>query len=165
MSRGYIFTLDAFLAIGIIIVGMIIIYTYNPFSPPTDQPQTYVHNTLGIYASTKIQDLNDPYINGLISNGWIKNRKNTIIEQIGEFYYKRNSSINATMRNLLTHLTTTFVQEGYGVAFYVDGSRIFIKNSTKAKASVLISTKTPVLGILNASSVWGPYIVEVRVWQ
>ena len=171
MARGYFFTLDAFLAIGIILVGMLVIYSYNPFAPSPEQSYAYAHDTINLFTETALEDLNEPYIEWLINQGYVTNKKNTLMEQIGEFYFKAkltgNTPINYTkqLQNMLEYLTDSLVEEDYGIGFYVNEEPVYIRGDYTSDALLLISSSTPAVGIYNTTTLWGPYQIEVRVWK
>jgi len=71
------------------------------------------------------------------------------------------------MDEMVSNITSSLIQKSYGVGFYVDGNPVFerprlLENST---VKILLTSKTPVVGVFNSTKLWGPYLIEVRVWQ
>jgi hypothetical protein len=171
MKKGYFFTLDAFLAVGIIIMGMIVIYAVYSYSPATTQIRTYAQDTLTLFTTAKLQDLNSNQINQLYEWGVIQNRRNTLLEQIGEFYFRASITHNNTymllLSAMLSEITKNLVQQEYGIEFLVDGVSVYQREPEMGSSTsqVLLTSKTPIVGIYNSTALWGPYLIEVRIWQ
>ncbi len=162
-THGYIFTLDAFIAVGVLLIGAIIILSYNPVTPWYRQSSKFVNDLLSLYTQTSLKDLNVNYTSELIKNGSISNPDNTIIEQLGEFYYTHNLTL---ARELVEQLTNNTIPGEYGIAFFINGTEIYERNQTlKQKSKILLTKKSNIIGIYNRSEAWGPYLAEVRVWQ
>ncbi len=173
MKKGYFFTLDAFLAIGVIIVGMMIISTLYSFTPSADQTRAYASGQLATFSTDRIEDLHNEHLKLLIAGKIITNPKNTILEQIGEFEFKANitgdlgTNFTDHQRLLLEELTKNLIQQEYGVGFYIDGDPIFERPRFMENkvTKILLTSKTPAVGVYNSTALWGPYLIEVRIWQ
>ena len=121
-----------------------------------------------------INDLNNDYIWHLEQNGNITDNSKTIIEQIGEFYYRNqtkncnycmiliNSTINSTLINMFP--------EDYNFIVIFDNKTIFTNINTGLQkisienATIVIPSKAIVHGLYNKTELYGPYIIEVLSW-
>ncbi len=162
MKRGYFFTLDAFVALGIIISGFIILYSYHSQSIPSEQAHSDANNLLLLLTTTKINELNNNYISRLLINGTIKNPSNTIIEQLGEFYYLNETQ---TAKRFLEEVVKGYNMPQYGVAFLIENHIIYEKPGIPNLKNNILTSRNIVSGVYNATNFWGPYRTEVRVYQ
>jgi hypothetical protein len=110
-KRGYFFSLDALIAL-LIIIGVVIF-----IKPP--QPQNYhqenIHSDLlDVLSNLKIGDINNSYVKQLIANGNITNLNQSVLEQIGEFYANGDPLAQQLAENILTNLN---LQENVGLYF------------------------------------------------
>lgn len=171
-KRGYFFTLDAMLSIGVLVIGIFLILTYTSKIPSKTQTSLLSEDILDFLSKTKIKDLNSKYagIGGeLWNNGEITNSDNTLLQQIGEFYYYGRLE---TAEKFLLNVSTPVVPFQYKLEFWIDGNLVHPLEpspehlSSKSKTKILLPSRTIVYGALNKTAdLFGPYKVEVFVWE
>jgi hypothetical protein len=162
MSRGYFFTLDAFIAAGVILVGILIVLSFNPGTPETAQLSIFAYDVIETFTNTKVSEYDNNYVRQLLQSGEIANEHNTLLEQVGEFYYVGRSDL---MSNYLHNLTRYLIPPEYGIGFYIDGAVQFERGGSVGGSTQVVSAKLSSVGVYNSTTLWGPYMLEVRIWQ
>lgn len=180
--RGYFFILDAFLAMSVLVLGMLIVYSFRSYSPSQVQPILLADDVMESLSSNKVGDLAGNisgagiYVQDLINKRIITTKENTLLEQIGEFYYLGNESL---CRSFAANITNQLVPRQYGFMLYIHDDPTDLDNSLDsadfnitvnpglvqpAKSSILVTSKRVVAGIVNETVMWGPFVMEARVW-
>jgi len=163
--KAYFFSIDAFIAMIVISTGIFLIFFSTSAEPPKTNVFGLAEDLTNYLSATKIHDINDelyPYIKKLKLENNITDYSNTLMEQIGEFYIKKNLE---TAENFTKILTYNIVSAQYSYQVLVNRTNIYNKTlKSQKKASTIISSKTIIMGILNDSCVWGPLDAEVRIW-
>jgi hypothetical protein len=176
-KRGYFFSMDAFMAIMIVIIGVILAASNLVTRPFQVQTLSLSQDFLNTMANTKLYELNDndyQAIQNQKRNGAIINLDNTIMQQIGEYYFRDISLAGqkcapVTCMNLSTEFLENFLNStvplNYDIRITIE-SMIVINNLTDPrKARNLILYKRIVNGIYKPQYGWGPYKVNITVWQ
>lgn len=171
-KRGYFFILDSFLALGILVIGVFLLISSYTRTPEKEQTTDLAGNILDFFAKTKIEDFNNPYFGAsgtLVQEGYIKDTKKTLLQQLGEFYV--NNDLDAA-RNLITNITKGRVPVQYKYELFIDQTRLYPQNPSqqflisKNNTKVLFPAKKLSFGTINNTlNLFGPYEVEVLVWQ
>ncbi len=177
-KKAYFFSLDAIIAVTILTTGIFLVF-FIMSSRSVESP-TYLlsEDIMTVLAKTKINNLSAeefPHIHShlIINTKEITNTENTILEQIGEFYYLGKKDL--IKDNLLKEILTGLIpyENNLEINIYIPPSNtgeslfeIYNTGISKEKSKVTISTKKIIFGKKPKSKdVWGPYIVEVRVWR
>ena len=87
-KKAFFFTMDAIIALFILVVGISVIFAFRSSEPPTVQSGIYSFDLMNHLTNTKIKEVNDNYILDLLDNGTITNKENTLFQQIAEFYWR-----------------------------------------------------------------------------
>ena len=101
-KKAYFFLIDALLALGVITVGIVMVFTLYINVPSKEQPTILSDDLMDFFANNKIKDVNNEYVGlggtlwetegqlGGICNGeeLIVNGENTLLQQIAIFYEK-----------------------------------------------------------------------------
>jgi hypothetical protein len=82
-KRGVFFSSDALIALIIIFITILIAFPIIKYSYKESPLESDI---IKVLSSLKIGEINNSYVDYLISNGYIKDFNKTILEQIGEFY-------------------------------------------------------------------------------
>ncbi|MBI3034588.1 hypothetical protein HYY72_05510 [Candidatus Woesearchaeota archaeon] len=160
-KRGYFFTLDAFVAMGIIVIGLVMILTSNYYSPVTVQPIALSNDVILSLSSTKVTEANNNYTLNLVLNGSITNKDNSLLQQAGEFYVNNQRSMSS---NFVRNVTYSLVPQQYSFNVSINRTTIYNRGSLAKSSRLVVSTKSIVFGVYN-DTMWGPYPAEVSVWQ
>ena len=168
-KKAYFFILDVFIAIGVVIVGLIVLFSFNPTWKSERQVFFLSEDISRLLTSTKIYELNNDYIFELRNNGNITDIENTVFEQVGEFYY-RNISMGCSYcldlaGNLIENITYRKTLRKYDFDVIIESVSIYNTSSSQDTAEVLVSTKKILFGLMDKDTFWGPYRGEVRVWK
>lgn len=161
-KRGYFFTLDAFVAVVILVIGILIILSAQSFKPYETQTLFISEDVMAYLSGTNVQEINEPYINELRSNGTIKNFDSTLIEQAGEFYANNDKQAAA---ELIKAAIKSIIPPQFGYQILINNELIRNESVIPEDTKVLASSKAIVYGLSDSTKLWGPYTAEVRAWQ
>ena len=160
MKKGYFFTLDAMISMGILVLGSMLIFSAYTRLPSQTQASELAQGTMEFLSSTKIKDLNNEYvgIGGILWNaGNITNGDNTLLQQMGQFYYE---------------VRVPLIPGQFRLEFWIDSRMVYPKeadrqhNASKNSTTILIPSKKIVYGTIGESAeLFGPYEAEALVWQ
>ena len=172
-KRGYFFVLDAVIGMLMITIAIVIISSHFVRSPQQTQVKLISDNLLTFMATTKIVDLNNPYagLGGeLWKNGTITESGNTLFEQVGYFYEKKDY---ATAEKFIQNISREVVPLQFRYEVWINGTIIYPRapaiehNISKNETGLLLASRTIVFGVLNRTTgdMWGPYRAEVFAWE
>ncbi|MCP3684142.1 MAG: hypothetical protein GY861_15785 [bacterium] len=165
-KRGYFFTIDAFIAMGVMVIGLMLVLFSHTYTPYQEQTTVLANSNLKDLSVPTIKEVNAnsgymSELNTLIRNGNITQMDNTILEQAIEFCLTGREE-NASV--IVGEVWTSVEQEQYGTSLWIDGLLIFDTATENPDSKFLASSKMFVIGY-NATHTWGPINVEVRAWQ
>ncbi|MFH1590793.1 MAG: hypothetical protein ABIC95_02600 [archaeon] len=161
-KRGIFFTADAFLAIGIITLGLLLILSLRIDEKSPEQTTIFSQDLIDLTSSTELYLINNRYLFDLRDDGNISNIRYTLLEQAGEFYFLNQSS---TARELILNVTDKAIGGQYDFSVIIDGVNLYNTSDSQSESVILVSTKKIIFGIHNDSEYWGPFRAEVRVWR
>ena len=155
-KKAMSFSIDAFIAVSLIIVSILII-PYFSSSKPEDMQLRYTSQDLArILSKTRLHEIQNQYIDSLVSSGYIKNLNNTIFEQLGELWVNEERE---KASNLIKNLTTGIIPPDNGFSIAMDNNVIYQINKTPIKS--LISSKKLVTGLQEKKPIMG---WTARLW-
>ncbi len=160
-KRGYFLTLDAFVAVMLLVTGLLLIFSMQSQKPYDTQALYYSQDVMNSLSDTSVQEINDPYINALRQNGTVINSGNSLIQQIGEFYVNNDMSTASSF----SQAAITSINSQYGFRVVVNNYVIYNTSIPPNDTNVVSASKTIVYGTVNKTRLWGPYIAEVTTWQ
>ncbi len=161
-KRGYFFTLDAFVAMGIIVVGLFVVLASYSYSPVSEQQEALGADILLSLSATKVTELNNDYVMLLITNGTITNRDNTVLQQLGEFYVNNQSSMGS---KFIANISSNILPYQFGVNISINKTQAYYSGAKLRPSSrYVISSKSIIFGIYNGTF-WGPFPADVVMWQ
>jgi len=169
-KKGIYFTLDSIIAGTIVIVIILLTSSFYIKEQPSVHLNYLSQDLIKTLSTLNVEEIDNEYINSLIADQTITNLDNTILEQIAEFWADDELVLaNRTASNV----TELWVSNVTGVGIWINNETIYNNNISLKKS--LISTKKIISGIekgqtsvstrKNPPTLWGPVIVEVRVWQ
>ena len=165
-KRGYFFIIDAFIGATIIFLALMIIL--NSSTRPTNVQYNYeiAEEYATFILNTKIQDLNNIYVNKLINSSVINDTSLTIMEQVDLFY---NNSDITHAHDMIKNLTEPLIPQKYGFSYnIVDGTNkinIYSRPSPSINnANIVIASRKITFLQLNSTSMFGPAMVEIKIW-
>lgn len=164
-KKAVFFTIDALIAAGILLIGLIIIPSFHINKQPTVHLSYLSDDLIGVLSELKVSELNSSYVNELIANGNITRVNNTAIEQIGEFWAEDNAEIaeNFTMEvlgstipdvygySLLVNDEPIYTQQG-GINYSLISSRKIISGYAKLQPVLGYTSKTYLTSIKDRKS-------------
>ena len=172
-KRGYFFILDAVLGLSVLIIGVFLITSSYVDVPQPAQIALLSDDLLNFLSNTKVNELNNPYagIGGeLWTQGIITDADNSLLQQIGEFYAANKLDV---AERFIQNVSEGVTPPEFLYEVWIDGIILYpitpSAEHTKLKESseLLLTSKVITFGIMNktTSNLWGPYKVEVFVWE
>ena len=160
MKKAIFFTIDSLLASGIVIIAILLVSSFYSAESESTNINYASRDLVRVFSAMSIGETDNGYVKSLISSGEIKNTNNTVLEQIGEFWETGKKSMSA---NLTKNLTEDIIPSNYGFSVLINEENVYIRNLSINNA--LVSSRSIISGITDTSSLWGPDIIEIRVWE
>ncbi|MBU4284456.1 MAG: hypothetical protein KJ968_05075 [Nanoarchaeota archaeon] len=142
LKKGFLFTIDSIIGASIIIMGLLLVNSFYIVEPSYTSLDYASHDLISALSRLKISEVNNAYVDELISSGEITNTDNSILEQIGEFWALDKID---KAGNLTKEFTNDFVDENLGFGFYIEGEKIYSKD--KSHSGISITSKKMISGI------------------
>ena len=163
-KRGaYFFVLDAIIGGAILLVTLVTIMNSNFNAPNTKSTYTLAEDTLNFMHNTKVINYRSEYVNSLLDQGIINDPELTIFEQTATFYYNNNFSL---ARNFTKKILDSVLENQYGVSYSIDNTTIYNRSLSNINISNFVLTSRKIVFVTeNATTQFGPDIVEMRVWK
>lgn len=175
MKKGYFFSIDVVVATIIITIGIFLVFFAHSNEPYSTATSYLANDIISILASMKVNEIDNAYVNNLTENNTITNYDYTLLEQMGEFYYKMKQYPSQGWEEILEKYTEnicySMTPQQYEMQVLIkeqdaeDYEEVYQTNDNQEEAIVLTSSKRVVYGVIDKYNLWGPYVVEVRVWQ
>jgi hypothetical protein len=167
-KRGYVFTLDAIMAVTVLIVGFFLVSGVILSTPSLVTTYGFSYSTLSSFTTIKIKDLYYSNIDSMIHNKIITHTDNNILQQMGEFYdedLKGDTQANENAWEFMDTLVQATIPKEYGAMVLVEGRNMYNTSDKYTNSSILISSKRIIFGQGDYGDVWGPYIGELWLWK
>jgi hypothetical protein len=169
-KRGYFFLIDAFVGAAVISIALLLIMSYQPQPPSPVQNIVFSQDYMNLFFSVEMRDLIDPYVVNLTLTGEINNTRNTILEQITEFYYRQRykgcSYCMEIATNMTKKITDGVLPEQYGFSFVLNDTLVYNRSmETYSTARLVVAQQKIAFFKVNDSFMFGPVLAEVKIWQ
>ncbi|MDO8508751.1 MAG: hypothetical protein Q7S27_03650 [Nanoarchaeota archaeon] len=139
-KRGVFFSIDALIAVGILVLVIMIAY---PVLKVTKNESEINKDVLISLSNIKVIEVNDSYIQTLSQNGVINDSNKSVLEQIGEFYVT-----NVSLATYLANVTLSEIRTNKNIGLWFGDTLIFSINSTPYEgATSIISARESLSGI------------------
>ncbi|MFH1133042.1 MAG: hypothetical protein V1735_00980 [Nanoarchaeota archaeon] len=166
MKRGYFYSIDAFLAVSVLIFGLSFIFFSQPVRFATEPSKNIADDTLNTLAATKIYQFNDlayPVLRLLKSDGLVPDVRMTLLEEATYLWFIDHDD-NATA--FLTDTINRTIPPQFQVHILINGTVLLNRSTSQAKdADFLMASRQIVYGTVNKTQLFGPFTAEVWVWQ
>ena len=83
LKKGFLFTIDSILGASIIITGILLINSFYIFEPSYTSVSYTSNDVINALSRLKISEVNNLYVDSLISSGEITNSDNSILGLCG----------------------------------------------------------------------------------
>ena len=172
-KRGYFFILDAVLGLFILVIGVVLVTSSYVNVPQPAQVGLLSDDLLNFLSNNKIKDLNNPYagIGGeLWKSGNISDADNSLLQQVGEFYATNKLDI---AEKFIQNVSIGVVPSQFRYEVWMNNVILYPRTQSaehiksKNDTELLLTSKKITFGIINktTSNIFGPYKVEVYVWE
>jgi len=147
-KKAVFFSTDALIALALIFVVVLLIYPVIKYS---DRETEIKSDVINVLSNLKVGEIDNAYVQQLISQGDIIDLNKTILEQIGEFYANDNEKASLVANSILSSLDTN---ENVGIWY---GSELVAsKNSSSFESAKYVSVDRQVIsGIQKGESLKG----------
>lgn len=170
-KRGaYFFVLDALLAASIIFISLIIIFTTHNTQPESNPSLRMVEEYTEYLTNTKIRGFQGDYVQRLENDGNITNIDNTLLEQLIEFYYLNESGKRNTtqiMANYTNETSKGVIPDQRYFALYLNTTLIYNRTNpsfTINESRLVLTSQKISFKRINQTYIYGPIILEVKIW-
>lgn len=162
--------LDAFIAISILVLSVILIFSFHSQKPYQMQGIFLSDDILDLLAETSVYEVNNEFVYSLYTNGStnITNTDNSLLEQTAIFYMTDREKL---AQDFLLNVTNNAVPENYGFELFIYNSThtynltINPGDSLQNESDQIVSSKKLIFGLIQEEFNWGPATAEVRIWQ
>lgn len=167
MKKGYFFTLDAFIAMSILVACVILMFSIQSYQPYPMQSVSFSDDLMKTLTVTKLNEVQNDYYYSLVNNGNITQTDNTIMEQIIWFVISGKPELG---NSFALNITANLIPREFGCQLLIyNESMMYVSNisagqNSQDKARLMITSKRMIVGEENGTF-WGPMIAEVRLWQ
>lgn len=169
-KKGIYFTMDSVIAGSIVLIVILLSSSFYAEELPNVHLNYLSQDITRTLSTLTIEEIDNEYIKERVINGDITNLKNTILEQIGEFWADGQFEYaNKSVQNI----TGRWVSNATGFGMWIDNESIYQRNIPIKRS--LISSKKIISGIAKGQTsgetrqdpptLLGPAIIEVRVWE
>ncbi len=100
-KRGMLFTFDALLGSMVILAAVMVVLHFHYEPVETSQTSHYAQDTLLALNSIPIGDVQEPWVQSLISNGTIDDPDRPLLEQIGAFWATNQTGLATNLSQLV----------------------------------------------------------------
>ncbi len=172
--------MDAFLGSLIIFFALMIIMTSSVTPTKIDYNYELAEDYATFLITTKLEDISTPYTNEIVLAQSL-NPKTTLMEQISKYYYtakydcapssvcEQNAITNATL--LIGNATSSLIPEKFSFSYtildHTLGTQTALyerENTPLEQARIVISSRKATFVQMNATTMFGPEIAEIKVW-
>ncbi|MEK6983368.1 MAG: hypothetical protein AABX33_02245 [Nanoarchaeota archaeon] len=172
-KRGYFFVLDALLGLFILVIGVFLITSTYVETPKPTQVGLLSDSLIDFLSGKTIKNFNSPYagIGGeLWKQGGITNEENSLLQQIGEFYSTNRLEI---AEKFIQNVSNGVIPDQFSFEVWFNNVILYPKEpslehkKSKSDSELLLTSKRITFGTMNSTTtkIWGPYMVEVFVWE
>jgi len=169
-KKGYYFIIDAFIGSTIIFLSLMIIL--NEGVRPTKIQYNYemAEEYSSFILNTKIEEVNNPYIEMLKTNKNINDTSLTIMNQVNLFYFSGSPGNLQHARGMIQNLTEQLIPEKYGFSYNIidQSTTTNIYNRTIdtdiKDAKLIIASKKITFLQINSTTMFGPAMTEIKIW-
>ncbi|MBN2052687.1 hypothetical protein JW756_04240 [Candidatus Woesearchaeota archaeon] len=171
-KRGaYFFVIDAMIAGIIIFLTLILIFTTHSLKPESEPTLRMMTDYTNFLTNTQIRQFQGSYVESLINDSNITNLDNTLVEQLVEFHYFNNPDLSnyrnttAIMKGFVLEISEGIIPDERSFSIYLNNESIYERSMLNINNSKLVLSSHRILfKIINSTYIYGPIIIEVRIW-
>lgn len=149
-KKGLFFTIDAILAVGILLGTLIVITTFYVNVQPRVNLDYIATDLINVLAELKISEIENDYVDELINNGNITHLNYSLLDQIGEFWAEGNTELAL---NFTKNITEGIIPANYGYEIVIEGDSIYGRN--KSVKNILSTSSKIISGVEKSKPIEG----------
>ncbi|MEM2121401.1 MAG: vWA domain-containing protein [Candidatus Woesearchaeota archaeon] len=137
-KKALFFSIDGLISLLIILVGLFLISKMYFYEKPRMSLEYASSDIIGILSEVKISEINNSYLNQLLSSGVIKeyDLNKSVIEIIGKLWVTNHAE---EAKNLFMNLTYGLIPDDFGFGLYINNNPVYEKNTTSKREVVAYS--------------------------
>ncbi|MCA9497162.1 MAG: hypothetical protein KC589_09530 [Nanoarchaeota archaeon] len=170
-SKSQIFLFDLIFSTVILVVSIAIVMSYYTDTVENIDIHDLNSQILNSFTKTKINSLNSEEVRQMFIDNEIKNIKNTVAQQVSEFYYlgKIDRAENLTLIfvgdyiNKQMNFNITLQNSSGSVISLFEA--INLKETPFDESSISSVSERIVYGFINSSDFYGPFLFKVELWK
>jgi len=144
VKKGLFFSIDALIAVVLILSVIILVPIFTQTEKSTTQPIYFASDIIQVLSTTGLDELTDPAIQALLNTSNISDHNRSILEQVLRFKVQGKDTQAETLLNLTLG---SAVPDYYHMGIWVEGYDDPIFATSQAPAQQLISSKQLISGI------------------
>jgi hypothetical protein len=167
-KRGaYFFVIDAIIASAVLVAGIIFIFAAYPTPPDPDSSYRSLQDYMSFLESTKLRELPGNTISNLVASGDIKSTDITIEDQV--LLFSLNGASHAFIQDFMKNVSMGAVSADRNVFVTLDdgvSEEVVYNRSWKPSksSSLFLSSRHIAFTKINESYLYGPVLIEVKLW-
>src|SRR3989344_2139074 len=145
-KKGVFFSMDALIALSIMIIGTLILF---PILDINNQDRFIQSDIVNSLSSLQMGEINNSVVDNLFAQGLIDNPNKSVLEQIGEFYVTNKTIAKELSESIFEGINT---DENFGIWF---GDELIASKNTSAfeNAQRIVVERQVISGISEGESV------------
>ncbi|MFT4312643.1 MAG: hypothetical protein ACMXYF_05440 [Candidatus Woesearchaeota archaeon] len=168
-KKGFFFIMDLIIGLVLLVGGIIFILGFSAYAQNPYQLDVYATDFLSQLSYTTVEQMTaDGNIQRAIADGHIdllsEDKDKSLLQIIIELNQSDVPAQNDHARNITRSAATDAIGAGVEYVFLIDGAEFFSSGADFEDARQQIVKRKIFVGKENATTLLGPYVVEVRVW-
>jgi len=162
------FVIDAFLAAGILVMTLIIIFSFFVQQRESEQSVSYARDYLNFLVNTPVREYRNPVVLDMVSDGGIADTSVSLAEQAILFHIAGNSTAAEQLLSVAAESIPSTIDVNVTVTDYSGGrsTTLFARNAVApANRATHLSAKSLAHAVVNGTILYGPYVFEVNSWS
>ncbi|MFT4305155.1 MAG: hypothetical protein ACMXX8_03605 [Candidatus Woesearchaeota archaeon] len=171
-KKSYFLSIDAFIAVSIIIIGFIIMSSQYSFQAYDTQHEIYSKTFLDIlsYTVPEYNPQDFKLIDEYVKKDYFHDYSYSLIEHIARFFIINGTNCENCFeraQNLTRNITKILLPEGYSIEIIISNQTheksLFKKNIIEMEESKIISTSNKMVAIVE-DDIYHPINLRVNLW-
>ncbi|MBD3249222.1 hypothetical protein GF336_04205 [Candidatus Woesearchaeota archaeon] len=132
LRKAMFFTTDALVASSILLGGILIISSIYISEQTTSHLNYLSQDIINSLEALKIREINNSYVDELVSNGNITDLNNSILQQAGEFWAEDKIGLAS---DFLENTTDQLIPEVYGFGIWINNEQIYKRDNPPPRST------------------------------
>lgn len=163
-KASFFFILDMFLGSFILLITLILVFSFTFSEPELDNLQTKLNGFTTIVFKSPISSYSNDVLSELTQNENLLINPDMTMDEFVYFLVLNGKINNAT--SLIASMSSLIIPSNMGLRYVVNNTEIYIQNEDKMnKSNALIADRKITFKVFNSTSYLDKTITEVEIWQ